>query len=128
MARVLVTVCCFIVFAALALGGKIVEEKSKAKATISVQATNNTQVPSVTYIVSAVECLEEAYSIYDNDEDRATLYAALFEEKHNGSWNVLVGYSAVFVHSDIYIETMVSGEKSKKSDDDSNKLFFIFSD
>ncbi|EFA10603.1 uncharacterized protein LOC103314373 [Tribolium castaneum] len=126
MARVFVTVCCFVAFGALVLGGTVGEEK-KPKATIAVQATNNTQVPSVTYIVSAVECLEEAYSIYDNDEDRATLYAALFEEKHNGSWNVIVGYTAVFVHSDIYVETMVTGEKSKKSDD-ANKLFFIYSD
>lgn len=72
--------------------------------------------------------MEEAYSIYDNDEDRATLYAALFEEKHNGTWNVVVGYTAVYTHSDIYVETMVSGGKDNKlSDDKADKLFFIFS-
>jgi hypothetical protein len=93
-----------------------------------VQATNRTLVPSVTYIVSAVESLQEACSIYDDDEERATLWAALFEEKHNGSWNVVVGYSAIYVHSKIYIETAVSdGGKEKKKSDSSEKLFFLFS-
>ncbi|RZC36500.1 inward rectifier potassium channel 2, partial [Asbolus verrucosus] len=84
-----------------------------------IHATNRTSIPSVHYIVDAVECLKEAYAIYAEDNDKAKLYSELFQEKHpETEWNVVVGYTAAHIKSQWFVETSVS-------DDFANTLVLI---
>lgn len=97
-----------------------------------IHATNRTSTPNIHYIVDAVECLKEAYTVYPDDLSRAKLYVQLFEDKHpETQWNVVIGYTVAQISSQWYVETTVSGgsNKNKKSDKDDDKemKYLIFS-
>ncbi|CAH0555259.1 unnamed protein product [Brassicogethes aeneus] len=120
-----------IIFTVLLIGsvfaGLIQEIKLKDDTVITVQATNNTKVPSILWTVDAVECLKEAITVYADEPLRASAYLELFEAKHPGNWSVAVGYTTIISNSDIYVETTVSGGgKNFKKDKSGGVLYRIF--
>ncbi|CAH0555260.1 unnamed protein product [Brassicogethes aeneus] len=103
--------------------GVIQEFKLKDDTIITVQATNNTKVPSIVWTVDAVECLKEAITVYADEPLRASAYLELFQAKHPGNWSVAVGYTTLISDSDLYVETTVSGGGKK---DKTGVLYRIF--
>lgn len=81
-----------------------------------IQATNNTLVPNIVYVVDAVEALKEAYSVYADEAMIAEAYLELYNAKHEGNWSVAVGYTTIISRATIYIETSVTDGKSLQSD------------
>ncbi|KAJ3642429.1 hypothetical protein Zmor_025219 [Zophobas morio] len=98
---------------------------------VVIHATNKTSVPSIHYVIDAVDCLKQAYTVYSDSSDRTQVYAELFQEKHNETgWNVVAGYTAAYIKSKWYIEASVTNGKyqdSKKDSDFKSTLYLIFS-
>ncbi|CAH0555257.1 unnamed protein product [Brassicogethes aeneus] len=121
-------VCQKVIFAALLIVCASAVSLNKLGAVVTIQATNNTQVPSITYTVNAVECLKEAYEIYADEALVGEAYLELFQAKHPGNWSVAIGYTTIISKSDIFVETMISGgaKDYKLTSDKKGTLVRIF--
>lgn len=81
-------------------------------------------VPNVLYTVDAVESLKEALEIYEDERLRAEAFSTLYGIRHQGKWNVAVGYSTLYTYSTVFIECLVMESPKNSSNIESNTRIY----
>ncbi|CAH0555258.1 unnamed protein product [Brassicogethes aeneus] len=115
-------VCIFFIV----IGAAFIQCSDKDTGAVLIHATANSSVPSIEYIVDAVELFKTAYEIYPDDENRAKAYIQLYGEKYNETtWNVVTCYTSLIINAKHYVELSVTHGKTKS--DSKPCLVMLFS-